>query len=90
MKTVNPTYETSDLNLAAYLQTNGVDLVNVSMADKRRAVFIFRDNPNRQQLVISFFSHKTTVEPLTYVAAMRQLKSFAMELKGSNAMGASK
>ena len=81
MNSTNQHYQTSDLNLSAFLKVQGLDVISVVSAGYGKAIFVFRDNEDREKLVTQFFNQESKIEPLAYVGAMRSLKAYAAEMK---------
>ena len=87
MNSSNHRYETSDLNLSAFLKVQGLDVISVTSNGHGRATFVFNDGANREKLVTQFFNQESRVEPLGYVGAMRSLKAYAAEMKQNEQRG---
>ncbi len=68
------TFESSDFYLSAYLKAEGFELMDVRR-EGRRAVFVFRDRPDRREAVMAFFSNKAAFRPMAFVAAIREMKA---------------
>ncbi len=67
-------FETSDFYLACYLRCIGYTLDDVRR-DGRRVVFVFGDKPGRRTDLMAFFGNKAEVDPLHFVAAIKDLKT---------------
>ncbi|HOQ46731.1 MAG TPA: DUF5659 domain-containing protein [Bryobacteraceae bacterium] len=67
-------FETSDFYLACYLRCIGYALDDVRR-DGRRVVFVFGDKPGRKTDLMAFFGNKAEVNPLQFVAAIKDLKT---------------
>lgn len=67
-------FETSDFYLACYLRCIGYALDDVRR-DGRRVVFVFGDKPGRKTDLLAFFGNKAEVNPLQFVAAIKDLKT---------------
>lgn len=67
-------FETSDFYLACYLRCIGYALDDVRR-DGRRVVFVFGDKPARKTDLMAFFGNKAEVNPLQFVAAIKDLKT---------------
>lgn len=67
-------FETSDFYLACYLRCIGYTLDDVRR-DGRRVVFVFGDKPARKTDLMAFFGNKAEVNPLQFVAAIKDLKT---------------
>lgn len=68
------TYETHDFYAACFLRCIGYDLAGVRR-EGRRMFFVFEDRPERARDVMAFFSDKTVVKPLRFVAAIKDMKA---------------
>jgi len=73
-------YATSDLYLAAFLKCAGLKLLRTERGG-RKAVFIFRDIPQRRNLVLKFVNDTAVCKVKKYRTALRDLKSFAFDLE---------
>jgi len=76
----NQEYGTSDLYLAAYLKCAGLKLLGTKKEGKK-AIFIFRDIPQRRNLVLKFVNDTAVCKVKKYRTALRDLKSFAFDLE---------
>lgn len=55
MKNKNKYYRTANLNLASFLFTQGLILVNIDrLSDPRRATFVFEETPELEEWVHEF------------------------------------
>lgn len=69
----NPTYETSDIALAAFLHCSAVHLSGIDRTNPRRCVFIFYSpKPN---LLSKWLQGKANVNALAYHNAYQELKA---------------
>jgi len=68
------TYETSDFYLASFLRANGFRIVD-TRKEGRRVTFVFEDCPKRQQLITSYYNGEGTVNPLSFVDSMKNMKA---------------
>lgn len=70
------TYETADINLAAYLRYIGYEILRITWKAKQ-AIFIFKNCGELRKSVIlyDYYNRKTTVEPLRYMEILREIKS---------------
>ena len=57
---IDGTYRTSDLYIAAWLLSRGLQLQDIDRRDRRRCDFIFVDRPDRPELVQSFLIGSAT------------------------------
>jgi len=71
-------YKTSDLSLAAFLVSQGVELLQ---ADKdpqdRKVFFIFEDSASLNDLVTKFLTRTASVDLSTYKDSERMLRKLA-------------
>lgn len=67
-------YKVSDLYVAAFLLANGIELFSVDRTDRKRAVFIFNDSEGRESLLAAFWSKQASVEPRSFIAAIKEAK----------------
>ncbi|HEY4505800.1 MAG TPA: DUF5659 domain-containing protein [Candidatus Paceibacterota bacterium] len=75
MKTsFQPQFNCSDLHIAAYLIANGLQLIDIDKTDRKRAVFIFSDTEDREELLVAFWAKQAKVEPRAYIAAIKEVK----------------
>lgn len=65
---------TSDLALAAAIFLF-LPLKSVDRNDPRRAIFIFEDTPQLQQLLTDFWNKQLKVEPRAYFESIKALKT---------------
>lgn len=74
----NDTYSTSDTQIAAYLQTEGFELVDI--VHGQRAVFYFvNDSDKLQEHIRLYHAGKARVEPSLYMRNYRSLARKARE-----------
>jgi hypothetical protein len=67
-------FETSDLYLAAFLETQGFQLLEVRREpDSRRCVFVFCDRRDREEMIASYWAD-VPVRARSFVAACKELK----------------
>jgi len=67
-------FETTDFYLACYLRCDGFRLVGMRR-EGTRSVFRFEDRADRVAAMLTFFNNEGTVRPLTYSAAIKDLKA---------------
>ncbi len=74
---MNDVYSTNSLYLAAFLKCRGVVLISIERArGNSKALFVFRDSPERQELCDSFlFGRSDEVHAKEYMQTLRNLKS---------------
>jgi len=63
----NGIYRTSDLYIAAWLLSKGLQLQNIDRSDARRSEFIFADRQHEPDLVHSSMCGQATGNPADYV-----------------------
>lgn len=64
----------SDFYIAAFCLTKGLKLLHIEKSEPRRASFVFQDTDNRQKLVEDFLFGRASVEPKSFVSAIKELK----------------
>ncbi len=74
MKNEHKQFKTSDFYTASYLRARGFKIATVDFADPRRALFVFEDNKDRQCLIEDFLFGRASVEPKSFVVAIKELK----------------
>jgi len=67
-------FSTSDIALSAVLKVSEFKLLRVNR-DGGRAVFVFKDRPERPETVMRFINREMKVEPLRFLEEVRNLKS---------------
>ena len=73
---MNPlVYHTRDLYLAAFLLASGYPLDEVPHDGDGRCTFLFRDRPERKDLVVGFYDGTASVSALAFAEGLRTLKS---------------
>ena len=75
IKEDNQTYQAFDLWQATLLKVKRLELLGVQVNGSSRASFQFRNKPERGQLLIDFVNRRLSVEPLSFVDAMKSLKA---------------
>lgn len=68
-------FTTADLPLVAFLRLNNYSISKIQREDGGRAFFTLEDDSKRETLVLKFFNRETTIEPLSYLDQIRNLKS---------------
>jgi hypothetical protein len=68
-----------DIRLAAYLTLNNIPLIRIERSG-RLGTFVFNE-AQCADLIVTFMGRKATVEPLSYMAAVRSLRSRVDNLK---------
>jgi hypothetical protein len=66
-------YETTDLYLSSYLKARGLRLQD-ARRDGRRTIFVFADQPDREQLVLEFYNDGT-IRVNDFKNALQDLKA---------------
>ena len=67
-------FETRDFYLACFLRCTGYELLDLR-DEGRRKVFVFQDRPTRRDDVMAFYGEAGSVRPLTFAAAIKDLKA---------------
>ncbi|MCJ7459872.1 MAG: DUF5659 domain-containing protein [candidate division Zixibacteria bacterium] len=68
-------FSTSELALSAFLILNRFELSDIEKDREGRATFHLNDKPERPELVLKYFGKDTTVEPLSFLEEIRNLKA---------------
>ena len=68
------TYRTSDLYIAAWLLSNGLELKDIDRRDRRRSDFIFVDRQDRPELVRSFMCGWATGNLADFIFYLKRAK----------------
>ena len=63
-----------DFYLACFLRCTGYELLDLR-DEGRRKVFVFQDRPTRRDDVMAFYGEAGSVRPLTFAAAIKDLKA---------------
>jgi hypothetical protein len=71
---MNGKYQTSDLYLAAYLLSMGLELLDVDHRDQRRCKFVFADREDRAQFVHSFMVGRATANLPDFIYYLKRAK----------------
>ncbi len=66
--------EISDLYVAAFLLASNVELISVNKTDRKRAVFVFNNSEDSENLLADFWSKRASVEPRAFIAAIKEAK----------------
>jgi Domain of unknown function (DUF5659) len=77
-------YKTSDLALASYLKLNGLSLTDIEFAGGSKAMFVFLDTEDRQKLLMEFYNHQGSIDPLDFLNVFKSLKGAASEIRLNN------
>ena len=67
-------FETRDFYLACFLRCSGYTLLDLR-PEGRRKIFVFKDSPERQVDVLSFYGDNTTVPPLAFSSTIKDMKA---------------
>lgn len=70
-----PTFDTSDIALAAYLSLMGKELTDVKRISGQRFTFRFLDYSGREADFMRFLNRKVTVEPNAFLDHLKSLKA---------------
>lgn len=68
------TYKTDNFQLAAYLLSEGCNILSLDKANPRRAIFIFEETDIRKELTSKFLSYKAETEVHKFFSALKDLK----------------
>lgn len=69
-------YKTSNFYLSAYLFSCDQELVNIDKENPKKALFVFTDSPERENLVSNFIYGKNApVDAKKYAFAIKELKN---------------
>ena len=71
---VDGNYRTSDLYVAAWLLSNGLELLDIDRRNPRRCDFIFADRPDRRELVQTFVYGSATGNLTDFIFHLRKAK----------------
>jgi hypothetical protein len=74
-------YETSDFYLACFLRCSGYALAGLR-CHGRRCVFAYHDRPSRPRDVLAFYGDQTSVVPLRFVGAIKDMKAMLHSVQG--------
>lgn len=75
MKNEKSKFVSSDFYLSSYLLTQKFKLLSIDRSkDPHKVLFVFQDKKGRQGLVEDFLFGRTTVEPKSFVTAIKTLK----------------
>lgn len=72
---MNKSYSNKDFYLSAYLISKGCPLIGHSRENQTTTVFEFSDTVELRNLIERYYSMTGVVEPMSYGAAIRSLKS---------------
>lgn len=67
-------FKTTDFCLASFLVAKNVDLIGINKDSNNRGTFLFTNDKSCLNLVSDFTQMKSSVEPLSFHAAMKRLK----------------
>ena len=68
-------FRTPDLYLAAYLFSKDLWLVNIDRTDRKNCLFVFKNTPEREELVTNYGNaQEVLVDARKYAYAIRKLK----------------
>ena len=77
----NGTNQTSDLYVAAWLLTKGLELQDIDRSNSRRCDFIFSDRRDRSELVHSFLCGRAVGNLADFVFNLRRAKRLLYSLE---------
>ena len=66
-------FETRDFYLACFLRCMGYELL--ALREGRRRVFIFKDKLRRHDDVLAYYNESSSVRPLAFAGAIKDMKS---------------
>lgn len=76
MNTQNkPVFSTDNFALATFLKTKECNLLHITKNDPRHSTFDFEDTQEREKLTQDFWEGKALVEPRSFYANQRELKT---------------
>ncbi len=67
-------FKTTDIGLAAFLLTEGIELSGINRDLTNRGTFLFPNTDNCLRLVAKFSKMEARVEPTRFQASLKQLK----------------
>ena len=67
-------FETRDFYLACFLRCTGYALLDLRPEGPRK-IFVFKDSPDRQADVLSFYGDNATVPPLAFSSTIKDMKA---------------
>jgi hypothetical protein len=67
-------FKTTDIGLAAFLLTDGIELSGINKDSSNRGTFLFPNTEKCLRLVSSFSQMEARVEPVKFQASIKQLK----------------
>jgi len=79
----NGIYLTDDLYVASALKTAGLKFIGISKRGER-GVFKFEDSPNREKLILDFYSGDLVQSVRQYIDNWIRLKKLVSELNERN------
>ncbi len=68
-------FETSDMFLAATLQTLGFGISHLEWRDQQRCVFLFENSNGLEQAVRSYWDQSLCVEPQSLLNGLKSVKT---------------
>jgi len=71
---MNGTYRTSDLYIAAWLLSRGLEFKDIDRHNRRRCDFIFEDRPDRPDLVREFMCGSATGNVADFIYYLKRAK----------------
>lgn len=71
-----PVFSTSDLQIAAFLKTNRMSLLEVQRDQSGRCQFVFRDDAEREKLLMDY-ANDGMIPVRSLLSAIRDLKGLA-------------
>lgn len=72
---LEPTFETQDIQLAAALFALGANLLAINRSDSARCAFVFADSSDIRRMVEAFWHRQLSFEPQALLSALKAVKS---------------
>lgn len=69
------TYETADLNLAAFLVVSWYEIMTMRK-ENNKWIFYFEDSDSLKRVLQDYFLWKTLIDPLKYSTTIKKLKTY--------------
>jgi len=89
MEKLQELFSSSDLDLVAYLLTQGFKFVQSPTlpAAHSRVHFHFQKSEKIEKAVMDFINRRASVEPVAFAESLRSIKTQAQELRGRSRYG---
>jgi hypothetical protein len=69
------TFETSDLPLAAFLECQDFEILDIKSITPSKSSFIFKRSPKLEDIVRKYYRNEVQVAPLTFFNTIKKIKS---------------